>query len=46
MLRTAQELHDYKISATDGEIGQVKDLYFDDHAWTIRYFVVDTGSWL
>ncbi len=46
MLRTAEELHDYKISATDGEIGQVKDLYFDDHAWTIRYFVVDTGSWL
>jgi hypothetical protein len=24
----------------------VKDLYFDDHAWTVRYLVVDTGTWL
>jgi hypothetical protein len=24
----------------------VKDLYFDDEAWAIRYLVVETGSWL
>jgi hypothetical protein len=24
----------------------VKDLYFDDEAWVIRYLVVDTGTWL
>ncbi|MFT5874213.1 MAG: sporulation protein YlmC with PRC-barrel domain [Clostridium sp.] len=30
----------------DGEIGKVKEFYFDDHHWTIRYLVVDTGNWL
>jgi hypothetical protein len=24
----------------------VKDFYFDDHQWTIRYLVADTSSWL
>jgi sporulation protein YlmC with PRC-barrel domain len=34
------------MGATDGEIGKVKDFYFDDHSWTIRYLVVETGGWL
>ncbi|MDB5037697.1 MAG: photosystem reaction center subunit [Bacteriovoracaceae bacterium] len=34
------------IRATDGEIGKIKDLYFDDSFWTARYLVVDTGNWL
>ena len=46
MLRSTQDLQDYKISATDGEIGPIKDFYFDDDAWAVRYFVVETGSWL
>jgi hypothetical protein len=46
MLRSMKDLKNYRISATDGEIGHVKDLYFDDDAWVIRYFVVDAGSWL
>jgi uncharacterized protein YrrD len=46
MLRSATEIQDYAISATDGDIGHVKDFYFDDHAWVIRYLVVNTGSWL
>jgi uncharacterized protein YrrD len=41
-----KDLKDYAIHATDGNIGHVKDFYFDDEAWVIRYFVVDTGSWL
>ncbi len=28
------------------KLGKVKDLLFDDAQWTIRYAVVDTGSWL
>jgi hypothetical protein len=28
-----------------GEIGKVKELYFDDQNWIVRYVVVDTG-WL
>jgi len=46
MLRTAGELKGVTIQATDGDIGSVQDLYFDDHLWTVRYLVVDTGTWL
>jgi uncharacterized protein YrrD len=46
MLRTMKNLEDYAIRATDGIIGHVKDFYFDDEAWVIRYLVVDTGTWL
>ena len=46
MLRNLKDLENYKISATDGEIGHVKDFYFQDDAWVIRYFVVDAGTWL
>ncbi|MDP4076379.1 PRC-barrel domain-containing protein [Acidovorax sp. A1169] len=46
MLRSMKDLKHYTISATDGQIGRVNDLYFDDHRWAIRYLVVDAGSWL
>jgi hypothetical protein len=46
MLRSAVDLLEYTIKASDGVIGHIKDLYFDDKAWVIRYLVVDTGSWL
>ena len=46
MLRNVKELKGYVILATDGVIGAVDDLYFDDDTWAIRYLIVDTGSWL
>lgn len=46
MLRNSKDVEDCAIVATDGTIGDVKDLYFDDEAWVIRYLVVLTGSWL
>jgi len=46
MLRHTKDLEHYTIRATDGQIGKVKDFYFDDDVWVIRYFVVDTGAWL
>jgi hypothetical protein len=46
MLRKLKDLENYKIGATDGEIGHIKDFYFEDDAWVVRYFVVETGSWL
>ena len=46
MLRSVKEMQDYVIRATDGTIGHVKDLYFDDEAWVVRYLIVDTGGWL
>ena len=46
MLSKVKTLNGYKLNARDGEIGKVKDLYFDDRHWTIRYLVADTGTWL
>jgi hypothetical protein len=46
MLRSLKQLYGIKLGASDGNIGQVKDFYFDDRNWAIRYLVVDTGSWL
>ena len=50
MLRPSKDLLDLAIvasdGATDGAIGDVRDLYFDDQAWTVRYLVVEAGSWL
>src|SRR2546427_12150629 len=46
MLRTAGDLKGVTIEAMDGDIGSVQDLYFDDRTWTVRYLVVDTGTWL
>jgi hypothetical protein len=46
MLRSMKQLFGDKLGASDGEIGHVKDFYFDDQNWAIRYLVADTGSWL
>lgn len=46
MLYCSGKLSGMTISASDGEIGRVKDLYFDDALWTVRYLVVDAGGWL
>ncbi len=46
MLQSLKQLYGDKLGAAEGEIGQVKDFYFDDQSWTIRYIVADTGTWL
>jgi hypothetical protein len=46
MLRTIKQLYGNKLGASDGEIGHIKDFYFDDRSWAIRYLVADTGKWL
>ena len=46
MLNKAKTLKGYKLNSLDGEIGRVKEFYFDDRHWIIRYLVVDTGDWL
>ncbi len=46
MLRSIKQLYGGKLRASDGEIGHVTDLYFDDQQWTVRYLVADTGSWI
>ena len=46
MLLSLKQLNGSKLAASDGEIGQVKDFYFDDRTWAVRYVVADTGNWL
>jgi hypothetical protein len=46
MLYRAKEMKGFKIGATDGDIGKVNDFLFDDHVWTVRYLVAETGNWL
>lgn len=41
-----KELLGAAVEATDGALGKLHDIYFDDEIWAIRYFVVDTGGWL
>lgn len=46
MLRSLLRLRGYPLGAIDGRIGGVRDYYFNDSAWMVRYLVVDTGQWL
>jgi len=46
MLIKVKTLKGFKLNGIDGEIGKVKEFYFDDRHWTIRYLVADTGGWL
>ena len=45
-LRDSAEVIGYRLQARDGELGHIHDLVLDDETWAVRYFVVDTGTWL
>ncbi|MGC1954037.1 MAG: PRC-barrel domain-containing protein [Gammaproteobacteria bacterium] len=46
ILHKLKRLQDYRLQARDGEIGDLREIYFDDQVWTVRYLVVRTGGWL
>src|SRR5688572_18651291 len=46
MLHLFSRLRGADVHATDGVIGTVEDIYFDDEHWAVRYIVVSTGAWL
>ncbi|MDP3177042.1 MAG: hypothetical protein Q8M76_04005, partial [Spirochaetaceae bacterium] len=46
MLIKAKSIEGYSLHGLDGAFGKVRDLYFDDARWTIRYLVVDTMNWM
>lgn len=46
MLQRLKNLRNATVLATDGEIGTINDIYFDDDTWTVRYLIVDPGMWL
>ena len=45
MLRNTTQLEGFTIRATDGELGTIDQLYFDDETWAIRYLTVEP-TWL
>ena len=45
-LHSTEDVDGYNIHAVDGEIGKVVDFIVDDSTWKMKYFVVETGSWL
>lgn len=46
MLMNTKNLKGLVVRASDGELGTVDKLYFDDDTWGIRYLTVSTGGWL
>ncbi|HEY0252264.1 MAG TPA: hypothetical protein VGC41_12100, partial [Kofleriaceae bacterium] len=44
MLHPLEDLLGFQIEATDGLIGHLVGVYFDDARWTVRYLVVKTSS--
>ena len=45
-LLDTQSLSHFKILCTDGELGKIKDFYFDEQWFYLRYLVVDTSLFL
>jgi sporulation protein YlmC with PRC-barrel domain len=46
MLRSIKQLYGKALGTTEDDIGHVKDFYFNDQRWVVRYLIADTGSWL
>jgi uncharacterized protein YrrD len=44
-LRSTNEVEGYDVEASDGHVGKISDFVIDDQSWTIRYLVVETGTW-
>lgn len=45
MLVKATDTTGYDVRASDGILGTISDLLFDDASWTVRWLVVETGNW-
>ncbi len=46
MIRHASTIEGFTLAASDGAIGAVSDLLFDDSTWQVRWLVIETGGWL
>jgi uncharacterized protein YrrD len=46
MFQSIKHLYRETLCALDGKIGHVKDFYFDDVNWAVRYLVADVHSWI
>lgn len=45
-LLNTKQLYGNKLVALDGNLGHLRDFYFDDNIWVVRYAIADTASWL
>ena len=45
MQHNLNSLLSLQLKGTDGEIGKLRDFYFDDRTWIIRHLILKTGSW-
>jgi hypothetical protein len=45
-MQRSSDITGYQLRATDGAIGTITDLLFDDRHFGLRWVVVDTGTWL
>jgi hypothetical protein len=46
MLVHGSKIRGCSIGATDGQVGSISDILFDDSTWRVRWLVVDTGALL
>lgn len=46
MTYSTKELDGMDVAALDGDIGHLREIFFDDVHWTIRHLIADTGGWL
>jgi hypothetical protein len=47
MLKRLRDVENWTMEGVDGnDLGNVINFYFDDRHWTVRYLVVNTGTWL
>jgi len=46
MMNSVNTLVGCRVLGRDGEVGVIRDVYFDDERWAIRYAIVHTGNWL
>jgi sporulation protein YlmC with PRC-barrel domain len=46
MLLNLSTIRGHSVAATDGTIGTISDVLFDDASWMVRWLAVDTGGWL
>lgn len=46
MLRHTKDIRGFKLDASDGELGKVKEFLIDDLVWRVRYLIADTGRWI
>lgn len=44
--RRVRDITSLTLSAIDGQVGSILELYFDDQTWTVRYLIAQTGGWL